>query len=204
VPRLTAPSGAPAVWFVVSSSPHRLGQCRCLGGDADGVEHADRARGGRRAAERLEPVFRGVGWESLDHRDQIAGFGADQIAEHRRENVVVEEFVAQTHQPEQHLAPSVLVQMETRSGGATGDRRTDVDEVAVTVGAGAEHGVGEDDRVRLGPCDVLAEVGPRLELIRRTGPCRLAAHRFVERHQLPGCDSFVIGTLVEIGVEQVE
>ena len=47
------------------------------------------------------------------------------------------------------------VQPERRH--AAGDRGADVDEVAVALGARAEHAVGEDDGVRLRPGDLLAE-----------------------------------------------
>ena len=71
----------------------------------------------------------------------------------------------------------------TRHRDAAGDRRADVDEVAVAIGPGPEHRVREHDGVGLGPGDVLAEPGPRAELVGRAGPGRPAAHRHVHVHQ---------------------
>src|SRR5215216_1054472 len=69
--------------------------------------------------------------------------------------------------------------METGGGRATSERTADIKVVAITVGARADNGVCEGDRVRFRPSNLLAEAGGVLRLIGSAGECRLGAHPHV-------------------------
>src|SRR5215217_5458854 len=73
--------------------------------------------------------------------------------------------------------------METGGGRATSERTADIKVVAITIGARADNGVCEGDRVRFRPSDLLAEAGGVLRLIGSAGECRLGAHPHVRLAQ---------------------
>src|SRR5208282_6421998 len=52
---------------------------------------------------------------------------------------------------------AVLFQVQAVFWSAAGHRAAEVDEIAVAVGAGADHRIGEGDRVRLPPGDLRAK-----------------------------------------------
>jgi hypothetical protein len=129
------------------------------------VDQGDRARGGGGGANRLEPVLAHPWRQAVHHGNQAAAFGADDMAEQRVEGFLAEQPVRQATDVEHHLAAPAVGQMQAGVGHPPGDRRAGIDEVAVAAGAGAQHGVDEHDRVRLGPGDVLVEGGALWESV---------------------------------------
>ena len=127
------------------------------------------------------PTMTGTRGPGLRPHDVTDARGRDLVVEQALRDVV--------RQPEHDAASPVLVQVQAGLRHPSGDRRADVDEVAVAVRPRAQHRVGEHDRVRLGPGDVLAERRTTFELIRRAGPGRPAAHGDVGVHQAPSLDA---------------
>ena len=178
MPRLTAPSAC-VVDVVSSAAPasassvgpmtivrdrrpptERVAERRRLGRDADHVEHRHRTRRGGRRSQRLELVLRSV-IDAVDDRDRGPDQPSDEVPERGEERVAHADGVRHGRGPRSgpwRRRPSSRVQPEL--GHVAGDRGADVDEVAVALGARAEHAVGEDDGVRLRPGDLLAEGRP--------------------------------------------
>ena len=180
---------------------------RRLGGHADRVEHRDGARRGRRRAERLQLVLRGRRGQARRSPARPCPCARPTTWPDRGvRGLVGEQRLGQRRRPG---TPSLASRSSSRcrpgGGRPPGDRAADVDEVPVAARARPEHRVREDDRVRLGPRDVLAEGGSHRQLVRRAGPRGPAAHRDVRVHQRPG----VVGrssrsSSHELGMEQVE
>ena len=70
---------------------------------------------------------------------------------------------------------AIFRQMQAVGGGAASHRAAEVDEIAIAIGARADHRIGEDDGVGFAPGDLLAEARPLEALIGRTGEGRPAA-----------------------------
>ena len=70
-------------------------------------------------------------------------------------------------------------------GRAAGDGAADIEEVAIAVGACAQHRIAEGNGVALAPGHVLAQLRAMAGVIGRTGPGRPAAHGLIGLHQ-PG------------------
>ena len=84
---------------------------------------------------------------------------------------------------EDDLAAPVLRHMQPDVGHAAGERGGKVGEVAVAVGARADHRIGEGDGVRFAPRDLLAQVRAEQRLVGRAGEGRDAADLLVKLHQ---------------------
>ena len=105
---------------------------------------------------------------------------------------------------EQDFGAAVFIEMQAPGGRAPRHRADEVDEVAVAVGARADHRIGEDDRVRFAPGDLLAEAGPRQALIGRAGKRGLAAERLVRLHQPPPRRLRRLAQRHQLGMDQVD
>ena len=62
-----------------------------------------------------------------------------QVTQYRVENIPVEQIVAQSFKGDQERSPPVLIEMQAGGRCPTADGCTDVDEIAVAVGARTEH-----------------------------------------------------------------
>ena len=82
-----------------------------------------------------------------------------------------------------HARAAVRLDMQAEFGRAAGHRAADVDEIAIALGARADHGIGEHDRIRFAPGDLRAEARAMLRLIGRAGEGRQAAEREMGLHQ---------------------
>ncbi len=85
-----------------------------------------------------------------------------------------------------------------------GDRRADVEKVAVAVGPGAEDRVAESDGVAFTPGDVLAEARGVTGLIGRAGPSLLAAELDVGLHHPARHGGLRTGQFYPSGVQEIE
>ena len=108
---------------------------------------------------------------------------ADDEPDSYRERIAPLERGGKARHREQHLRPPVFVEVQAPRRCTSGYRAAQIDEVAVAVGAGADDGVREHDRVRLSPGDLFAERGAEARLIRRAGERGLAAEFLVRLHQ---------------------
>ncbi len=122
--------------------------------------------------------------DAVDDRDRGADLPPDEVSEQGEEGVATTRRVGHALDLDQDRAQAPLVRVQPELGHEAGDGGADVDEVAVALGARAEHAVGEDDGVRLRPGDLLAEGRALVELVRRTRPGLLAAHGGVVPHHL--------------------
>ncbi len=145
---------------------------------------APEAGGG--GAHGFELIFGRLDLQAIDHRDAILGDLAEQMAEDGIEAVVLLHGQRQIDQAEEHLAGAVLGQVQAHGRDAAGDRATDVEQVRVAFGAGADHGVGEDDGVGLAPGHLLAKDRFPRRLVGRAGPGRDGAHALVGHHLAMG------------------
>jgi hypothetical protein len=120
--------------------------------------------------------------DAVDDRDEVAGELADKVAEDGKELIVPLQRRRHAGQPQQHLPGAMFGEVQPDGRHAAGDRATDVEQIGIALGARADHRVGERNRVRLAPGDLLAEDRPHVGLIRRAGPRRHRAHPFVGQH----------------------
>ncbi len=149
-------------------------------------------------------VLGGRRGQADDRRDGVPRAATDQVPDRGVRGLVGEQRLGEGADPEHGRREPFPVEVQARRGCAPGDRAADVDEVAVASRPSPQHRVGEDDRVRLGPRDVLAEGGSHRQLVRRTGPRGATAHRHVRVHHRPGVLGGVAIEMHEFGVEQVE
>ena len=73
---------------------------------------------------------------------------ADVVPDDRVRHVEVEQVRGHGRHVEDDRGVACRVEVEARRRGSTRDRRCDVEEISVAVGAGTEHCAGEDDGVR--------------------------------------------------------
>ena len=144
-----------------------------------------RARRRRGRAERLELILGRFHCQAIDHRDAVACQLAGQVAQHRVEAVIGLQARRNINQADQQLAGAVRGEVQPDRRDAAGDRRADVEQVGVALGARAQHRVGEGDRVRLTPGDLLAEGRAQLGLVGRAGEAGGHAHAAVGVHLPP-------------------
>jgi len=111
--------------------------------------------GGERRAERAEIVGgRGSSFQSREYRDVVAGDRPDVIAQRRVERVV--ELLDRHVDCDLQGRPPPGVGVRPGIGGSADQCDENVQIVGVLHGPGADHRVGEDDRVGFGPGDLLA------------------------------------------------
>jgi hypothetical protein len=171
--------------------------------DADDVEQGDGAGGRTRRTEGLELVLICAG-NAVDDRNACPSAPlADEVAEDGKEGIPRQHVVGKPADVDQHVAEPSLVGVQTSERGATEHRGRDVDEVAVTLCAGPEHAVGEDDRVGLSPCDVRALPRPVGQQIRRAGPGRVATEFGIQPHQRSGAVGEFVGAAPVLRVLKV-
>ena len=167
------------------------------------MKERHRARRRRGGAEGLQAVLVGP-LQAEQHWHTVGATLPHQVADCRQQPRRRRQASGQGTQIEHDLAAPVLLQVEPDRGRATGDCRADVDEVAVAVGACAQHRVREHDRVALGPGDLLAERRPRRRLVGRAGPDRPAAHLRVALHQPQGLGAALRRARELLRVQQVQ
>ena len=175
-----------------------------FGRDADGVEHGHATAGRGRRAEGLAVVLGGRRQQAVDHRHPRPGHGADHVPDQREHDVLGQHCTGQAADVEQDAPAAGLVSVQAGVGHPAGQRGADVDEVAVALGPGTQHRVGEDDRVGLRPRDLFTELGAVVELVRGTRPRRSAAHRDVGVHECGGRRTLLPCQPDPVGVAQVE
>src|SRR5207249_1321769 len=108
------------------------------------------------SAERFELIFGSVGAEAEDHRDLQSRESPDDEAECGKKSTRPKHRFRQGADVEKDLPAPVFLKVETGGWYSSGDGGADVHEVAVSFGSSAKIRVGEDDRVRLAPRDLLA------------------------------------------------
>ena len=136
------------------------------------------------ASDRLQAIFAQSRRCADDDGNGAADELADVVPDDRVRHVEVEQ-VRGTAERRRRSWRGVPCRGGGPPPGLDRDRRRDVEEISVAVGAGTEHCVGEDDGVRFGPGDVLTDPGPSVHLIGSACPGRLAPHCFVGVHQCP-------------------
>ena len=146
------------------------------------MEHPNRTGGGRRRTKGLQAIFAGTLIESCDHRDAIAGQLTQNVAQQRVGEVVIEDRIGYRN-VELNCGKTPRIGVQPRIWGPTGQGTANVHEVAVPVGASTKNRIGEDDRVRLPPGDLLTERWSITELVRSTGPGRPASKSDVMVHE---------------------
>ena len=168
------------------------------------MEHPNASGRGGGGTQGLEPVLpRRVGQAVYD-RHPVPDHRTDERAENVGKQRTGVQLGRQPAEAEDDGGSAVLVEVEACRRRPTCDRRTDVDEIAVAVGARTEHRVGEGDGVRLGPGDLLAEGGPFLQLVGGTCPGGPTTHADVGIHETPGQEALLGIPSVQVGVQEVE
>ena len=165
----TDPQGPPR-----RAAAEGAGQVRGFRGDADDVEHRHRGTGAQRRAEGLERVAVRLPLpQAVDRRDLSVAEQAAEVAEGRVEGIV---DAAEVFHFDQYPRLALLVEVAAGQRRATGEGAADIHEVGVLVGACAEHAVGEEHRVGLGPDDLFAGTRAVVEQVGRAGEAGLRAH----------------------------
>ena len=133
-------------------------ECRRFRRDADHVKQRDPTGRSRRGGERLQLIFGRRDHDAVDHRDVIARRACRPDGRARRRTDRPAAAPAGTPTSRSSSLPAaILGQMQADRRHAAGDRAADVEQIRIALGARADHGVGERDRVRLAPRDLLAE-----------------------------------------------
>ncbi len=155
---------------------------RRLGRDPYDVKEGHRARRGSSRPQCFELIFARLHLKTRDHRDTILGDLTHQMTEHRVKRIVSLNRERHVYQTYQYLACSVLGQVQPDGRHPAGDGTANVQQIGITLGARAQHRIGEGDGVGLAPGDLLAEAGPHLGLIGGTRPGRNTAHALIGNH----------------------
>ena len=155
---------------------------RSLGRHADHVKerHATGRSGSR--GERLELILRRRDDHAVDDGNRVAGKLAHQVPEHSEELIVLLQRGRDAGQAQEHLSRTLRGQVQSNRRHSAGDRAADVEQVGIAFCPRADHRVGEGDRIRLTPRDLLPELRPHVRLVRRARPGRHRAHAFVGEH----------------------
>ena len=85
-----------------------------------------------------------------------------------------------------------------------GDRAAEVDEVAVAVGARADHGIGKHDGVRLRPGDLRSEARAKNRLVGRAGEGWHAAELLVRRINRAPREPMSLAAAEQLRMDQVD
>ena len=171
-----------------AGEPYRLvsgRELRILRRDAHDMKSSDRASRGRRRAHRLQPVFVDLVRQSGEGDDTAAGRFTEPRAQHRPERVLVDQSRIECRGIDLERGAAIFGEMQAALRRAARQRGADVEEIAVTLAARAEHGIAEGDGVAFAPGDMLAERRPMARLIGRAGPGRPAAELEVGVHHAP-------------------
>ena len=149
------------------------------------MHESDVARGGRSGTERAEPIRSDrIGVDESHHdRDAPRRELPDEMSDQCCLEVVGARGADGVGDVDDERGPTALITMQSHVGHSTADRRGQIGEVAVALGARAEHGVREHDRVRLAPRDMLPESGSSGEQVGRARPRGPRAHLGVRIHQ---------------------
>src|SRR5919106_2022689 len=112
-----------------------------LGSDADRVEQRDRTRGSRCGSEGFETVLGCVRREAFDNWNSASRALSDNKPEQRVEHVLAKQRIVDRMQSKADPGATILGDMQSRERDSAGERRADVDEVPVSIGARSDHGV---------------------------------------------------------------
>ena len=137
------------------------------------------------AAKPLQLVLGGPCGKSFDHGYALVRLHPDPVPQNRVKGVVLLKRFRDPSLWNQQLTAAVLLQVEPDSRYATGDGRTDVEQIRVALGSGSQNGIGEHDGVGLTPRDLLPERGACFRLVGGARPSRGAAHILVGDHLPP-------------------
>src|SRR5690606_6600511 len=129
-----------------------------LGCDAGNVEHCHRTGRGGSRTEGPQLIFGGV-VDTDDERTPAADALSEQMAERRKGGVSLKQAGGHVPEADHDSGATPSVGMKANVRHDADDGCADVDKVAVALGPGAEHAVGKDDGVRLGPGNLLTESG---------------------------------------------
>ena len=83
----------------------------------------------------------------------------------------------------EHARATVRPDMQSEFGRTAGQSTAQIDEIAIALGARADHGIGEDNGVRFAPGDLRALTRAVSGLIGCAGECRETAEREMGLHQ---------------------
>ena len=136
------------------SPPHGGLKVRGLGGAANGMKQRDRAGGSGGGAQRLQVVLArlpGAGRRSpgTSRPQRRRSHGRP-----RPRGGCKIPIVRNRGDLDQQPAPCGFGKVQAVGRRAAGHRAAEVDEIAIAVGARADHRIGEDDRVQFAPGDL--------------------------------------------------
>ena len=168
------------------------------------MEQPDRTGRSRAGAKRLEPVLGRIRRQPVEHRHRACHLGAQPSAKDRIEGVLGLETRAQVGGLDDHRGKTIRSHVKAVVGRPPGERRRDVEEVAVAVGARAKHRVTKRHGVAFAPGHVLAPARAVAHLIGGAGPCGGAAQGLVSDHHAPRHPSGVGVGVDPFGMDQVK
>ncbi len=167
------------------------------------VEQGHAAGRGRRRPQRLELILGRLRQQPGDDRYLRPRSRPQPVTEHGEQHVFAQQSLRDAGEAKEQLATPVFGPVQAHIGRAAGDGTTNVDEVAIAIGARAQDGVGEDDGVALGPSDLRAQRRAVQRLIGGAGECRPAAHRLIRLHHARRPAADLLRAAKDLRVQQV-
>src|SRR5205823_8607517 len=133
---------------------------------------SDGSRRRRSGTQRLEAILIDRVRQAGEGDDAPASRFAQPGAEHRPESVLLDQSPIKPAAIDQQSGLPIVVEMQARLRCAPRQRSADIKEVAVALGARAQHRIAERDGVAFSPGDALAERWALARLVGRAGPGR--------------------------------
>src|SRR5471030_1738022 len=171
--------------------------------DSDAMKKRYRTARSRGCSERLQLVLGGIGRQTIDGRNARARDFAKHEAERSEEHIAAGKR-AEIVNADQDPGRPIFGDMQAGVGCPARDRGGEIEEVAVSAGAGAQDRIREYDGVGFGPGYLVSKLGTMLELIRRACEARLASQFNVRFHEPFGGAPSALLSLIQLGMDQVE
>ena len=99
---------------------------------------------------------------------------------------------------------AVFGQVQAIGGRAAGHSAAEINEIAIAIGARADHRIGEGDRVRFSPGDLRAEARTPRGLIGGASEGRRAAKLEVRAHESGSVLRMLLRSAKKLGMDQVD
>ena len=178
-------------------------EIRRFGRDAHDMKQRHRAGRGGGRAQRLQIILAHVRGQADNRRNKAAATASDRMADRDCELLIVPIF-RDRNDLDQSPSKSVFRQVQPICGRAAGHGAAEVDEIAIAIGARADHRIGEGDGVRFSPGDLRAEARAIGGLIGRAGEGRRAAELDMRAHEPGAVLRMLLRAAKEFGMNEID
>src|ERR1700689_2933117 len=183
--------------------PKAVSRTWSFGRAARDMKQRHRARRSGGGAQCLQVILANAGGQADDRRNEPPKTAPDRRADRNRKPLGIPIF-RNGEDLDQRPRGAIFGQVQAVCGGAAGHGAAEVDEIAIAIGARADHRIGEGDRVRFSPGDLRAEARTPGGLIRRAGKGGRAAELDMRPHESGAVLRMLLCSAKELGMNQVD